>query len=180
MVTMNALKLEELSQNVKGISKSFGDYMAECCAVCLNSQKHKSGVILSVFEHENSSIQWSISINDDILLSHQDEKRTTDFGAMGISILLTKTLTDYTTFISSETNNGIDFWLMKDDDDLNFFFARLEISGIRKESVENSVKKRLKVKEKQIQKKANNDTPCYISIVEFGEPKILFIKHASN
>jgi hypothetical protein len=179
---MILLQLEDISQILKGISKSFGDYMAECTAVCLYSQNHNSNVVLKVFDENDTEIEsglvkWSISINDDIIKSNFDEKRATDFGAMGLSLLITKASTDYTTFISSETNNGVDFWLLKDDDnDLNFFSARLEVSGIRKETKDNSIKKRLKIKEKQILKSSRKDIPCYISIIEFSTPKALFIK----
>lgn len=179
---MNFLKLEDLSHRFKGITKPFGDYMAECSAVCFHSQGHESNIILKVYDENNSergisTIMWLVSKDEAILKSHFDEKRTTDFGAMGVALLITKNLTDYTTFITSETNNGIDFWLLKDSDDVNFFSARLEISGIRKEDTGNSVKKRLKIKEKQIQKSSKKDIPCFISIIEFGTPKALFIKY---
>ena len=122
-------------------------------------------------------VEWTDEVNDALLLSHFDEKRTTDFGAMGVAVLLASKLTNYTHFISSPTNNGYDFELLTDDNGVNFIPARLEISGIRRETPQNTVESRLKTKEKQILNSANDGTICYISIIEFSKPKAKFIKN---
>ena len=54
--------------------------------------------------------------------------------------------------------------------------ARLEISGILKESRTNTIEKRLKDKMKQTEQSDETCLPAYISIIEFGKPKALFIK----
>ena len=66
---------------------------------------------------------------------------------------------------------------IKKGDDINFIKARLEISGIRKETPQNTVESRLKIKEKQILKSANSDSICYVSVIEFSKPKAKFIKN---
>ena len=38
------LKLNTIGKEIEGISQTFGAYMAECAAVCFDSQGHKSGV----------------------------------------------------------------------------------------------------------------------------------------
>ena len=176
---MIILKLHTIGEGIEGISPTYGAYMAECAAVCFESQGHKSGVLLPYSDGQvtkNSVVEWTNEVNDTILPSHFDEKRTTDFGAMGVAVLLTCNLTDYTHFISSSTNNGYDFELLKKGDDINFIRARLEISGIRKETPQNTVESRLKTKEKQILKGADSNSICYVSVIEFSKPKAKFIK----
>ena len=173
------LKLHTIGNDIEGISQTFGAYMAECAAVCFESQGHKSGVQLPYSNGEVTKygvVEWTNEVNDALLNSHFDEKRTTDFGAMGVAVLLASHLTDYTIFKSSETGNGCDFLLRKKGDDENFLSTRLEISGIRKETLQNTVKSRLSVKEKQILKRADKDVICYVSIIEFSKPEAKFIK----
>lgn len=175
------LELETIGSKIEGISQPFGSYMAECAAVCFHSQGHKSGVKLP-FSNGNvtkqASVEWTIEVNNRVINSHFDEKRTTDFGAMGVAVLLASKLTDYTHFSTSTTDNGYDFRLTKGDDDLNFIAARLEISGIRKATKQNTVQSRLRVKEQQILKYVDRDrdTVYYVSIIEFSKPEAKFIQ----
>ena len=173
------LKLHTIGHDIEGISATFGAYMAECAAVCFESQGHKSGVLLPYSDDELTKyglVEWTNEVDDALLNSHFDEKRTTDFGAMGVAVLLASHLTDYTTFVTSEGDNGYDFRLMKETTDGNYLDARLEISGIRKETPQNTVKSRLSVKEKQILKRANKDAMCYVSVIEFSKPEAKFIQ----
>ena len=174
------LKLHTIGHDIEGISETFGAYMAECAAVCFDSQGHKSGVQLPYSDGEVTKygvVEWANEVNDALLNSHFDEKRTTDFGAMGVAVLLASHLTDYTIFITSESDNGYDFRLMKETIDGEYLDARLEISGIRKETPQNTVKSRLLVKEKQILKRADKDAICYVSVIEFSKPEVKFIKN---
>ena len=43
---MIILKLHTIGEGIEGISPTYGAYMAECAAVCFESQGHKSGVLL--------------------------------------------------------------------------------------------------------------------------------------
>ena len=176
---MMILKLNTIGNDIVGISQALGSYMAECAAVCFHSQGHKSGVQLPYYDGQTtkySSVEWTNEVNASILDSHFDEKRTTDFGTMGVAVLLVCNLTDYTKIITSRTHNGCDFELIKVDDDLNFIISRLEVSGIRKATPQNTVESRFKIKERQILKSADSDTICYISIIEFSKPEAKFIQ----
>ena len=176
---MITLKLHTIGEGIEGISPTYGAYMAECAAVCFESQGHKSGVLLPYSDGQvtkYSVVEWTHEVTDSIMDSHFDEKRTTDFGAMGVAVLLACNLTDYTHFKTSETSNGYDFLLRKKSADKNFLNAKLEISGIRKETPQNTVKSRLSVKEKQILKNIDDDAICYVSIIEFSKPEAKFIK----
>ena len=176
---MIILKLHTIGEGIEGISPTYGAYMAECAAVCFESQGHKSGVLLPYSDGQvtkYSVVEWTHEVNDSIMDSHFDEKRTTDFGAMGVAVLLTCELTDFRIFKTSETNNGYDFLLRNKSVDENFLSGKLEISGIRKETPQNTVKSRLSVKEKQILKNIDDDAICYVSIIEFSKPEAKFIK----
>ena len=176
---MIILNLNTIGQDIEGVSQAFGLYMAESAAVCFHSQGHKNGVILPISdgnELENGQVEWVNDINNSVLASHFDEKRTTDFGAMGVAVLLACRLTDYTIFRTSKTNNGYDFKLRKKDGDGNFMKAKLEISGIRKETPQNTIKSRLSIKKKQILKRAKKNATCYVSIIEFSKPEAKFIQ----
>ena len=153
--------------------------MAECAAVCFESQGHKSGVLLPYSDGQEtkySVVEWTNEVNAAILYSHFDEKRSTDFGAMGVAVLLACNLTEYTIFDSSAIGNGFDFWLRKRMSDGSFADATLEISGICRETLQNTVKSRLSIKEKQILKRAEQDVICYVSIIEFSKPEAKFIQ----
>ena len=176
---MMILKLNTIEKGIEGISQTFGAYMAECAVVCFDSQGHQSGIQLPCSDGEVTKyglVEWTNEVNASILDSHFDEKRTTDFGTMGVAVLLVCNLTDYTKIITSRTHNGCDFELIKVDNDLNFIISRLEVSGIRKATPQNTVESRLKIKERQILKNADSDTICYISIIEFSKPEAKFIQ----
>ena len=175
---MIILNLNTIGQDIEGVSQPFGLYMAESAAVCFHSQGHKSGVKLLISDGnttENGQVEWANEMTNSVLASHLDEKRTTDFGAMGVAVLLACRLTDYTNFKTSRTDNGYDFKLRKKDADGNFMKATLEVSGIRKETPQNTVKSRLVVKKKQILKRAKKGSINYVSIIEFSKPEANFI-----
>ena len=88
---MMILKLNTIEKGIEGISQTFGAYMAECAVVCFDSQGHQSGIQLPCSDGEVTKyglVEWTNEVNDSILSSHFDEKRTTDFGAMGVALLL--------------------------------------------------------------------------------------------
>lgn len=179
------IHLEKVYNGIDGIEESFGKFMAVSCVVCFHSQRHQSGIVLpvnlSLIEEEKKEfeVHWDGEVDDNLLKSYKDQNRTTDFGAMCMSILLTLELTDYSSFETSATNNGFDFWLARDDGELEFS-GRLEISGIRKETNTNNVRTRLKQKKKQVKKSDDLDIPAYISIIEFGDPKAAYIEKLGN
>ncbi|AQG81329.1 hypothetical protein AWR27_19600 [Spirosoma montaniterrae] len=118
------------------------------------------------------SVQWDLVITDAIHKTYRDEKRTTDWGAMCVAILLVRQFTRYTNFETTKTGDGIDFWLMEEN---GFdFAARLEVSGIRQQTKTNSITSRLERKKKQTQQSDATQLPAYIAITEFSKPEALF------
>ena len=75
----------------------------------------------------------------------------------------------------------VDYWLGYDVnheeyDEFNFIKARLEVSGILKETKINSLQSRINIKKNQTKKSDNTGLPAYVSIVEFSTPKAYFGK----
>ncbi len=72
----------------------------------------------------------------------------------------------------------VDYILGEMSDDDSFFLqkAKLEVSGIGKETPTNTVNQRIRVKLNQVQKSADKELPSYIIVVEFGSPKAKIVK----
>ena len=88
-----------------------------------------------------------------------------EYGAEAITLLLICEETDYTAIRRAVTGTGIDYWLgYKHKDKTKMFSdedARLEISGILKEDISNTVKNRIKKKLKQT-KPTDKTFPVFI------------------
>lgn len=178
---MKALNLETLGTGIDGIVKSFGDFMTDCAGYSFMEHNHLSGVKITVKTddaEETFQVNWNVQMTADLQKSAKDPERTTEFGAMGIAILLTLALTQYDSFEVSRKGTGVDFWLFKTStDELDFGKAepRLEISGIKKASRQNNLKRRVEVKKQQSKKSASSGTSAYIAVAEFSKPESAFV-----
>jgi hypothetical protein len=162
---------------IDGIADSFGAYMRDCAVNSLLSQGHFPGVTMHhIDDKEFFYIEWRNEYKA-VHSSFSDEFRTTDFGAMGLAILLTIEITDYECFETSYTGSGIDFWLTQKGSFLDdFTVAVLEVTGIRKATKKNSIQRRLAIKLKQIEPTSGLGIPVFIAIVEFSSPEVLYQK----
>lgn len=84
-------------------------------------------------------------------------------------------LTDYKYFEVTEGNNGIDYWLSNESDDLDFS-ARLEISGIRQEKQSNNINTRLNTKINQTKRSDSSTLPAYVAIIEFSKLEAIILE----
>jgi hypothetical protein len=175
------LDLESLKQGVIDIIPSVCSMMADCAIYSFHAQNHVSGVLLEVEvaieEGKKETKAYIVTWKSDPSLmkkSMNDQKRTTDHGAMGIAILLTLDLTSYTEFETSDVGTGFDFWLTTPDEVT--IGSRLEISGISKSSKTNNVNYRSTQKKKQVRKSDYLGQTAYICIIEFSTPKAVFLK----
>jgi acyl CoA:acetate/3-ketoacid CoA transferase alpha subunit len=98
-MTVTSLNLKKLSTDFRpGLSEKQGGCMAEAAAVCLDNQKHKSGVLLYVTGNiENTYSLIFDKVTDHMRRSHADLAEATELGACGIAILLIESNTDFTT-----------------------------------------------------------------------------------
>jgi hypothetical protein len=155
----------------------------------MDSQNKISGSVLSPHKDndnlvsEEHKILWSKVIDERMRRSHGNENQTTDFAAMFISLILISSLDkvqslinyDKVNFETSVLGTGIDFWLSKSDDPLNFA-ARIEVSGIRQTGPTNNIDIRRKLKEEQVTKSDGSGLPAFISIFEFSNVVSLIVE----
>lgn len=175
---MKILLLENVTRQVHGIDTDFGNYLAANATVCFYSQSHLNGVQMPV-ETDNEkltvSVTWRKSISPEVLKSYRDENECTNYGAMCVAILMALEFTDFKSFERSQVGSGVDFWVSKEANDLSFS-ARMEVSGIRRESGTNTLENRLKEKKEQSRKSDSTKLPAYIAVIEFSHPKAIFVK----
>jgi uncharacterized protein (DUF2126 family) len=178
------LRLEDLAPlNLYRLTEPWAAFLKENCIVCMAAGGHSSGVRMNVdvgaSEAREVVVTWSGVLTPVIEANYRDLRRRTDHGACAIALLLVPALTGYTMIAQSATGDGVDYYLIRDaDDDLIFNgSARLEVSGIHRESDGNAVSDRLAEKRRRLQKIAKRsassiaDPPTYVCIVEFGTPK---------
>lgn len=172
------LNLERLRDNLDYLVASMSAYMCDCLVVCLSEENHKAGLLLKVETDDKEHvfrIEWTTSITPHLIGATRDEERTTEWAAMGLALLLVGELTEYPYIFTRRKGEGIDFCLSKNET-LFSCDARLEVSGIRKESLTNTVEKRLRIKKIQTERSDDSNKPAFISITEFSTPKSLFVK----
>lgn len=178
------LYLDGLKNAVPDLAKGKASMMAEACVWCFLECGHVNGVFLDSLICDDSQcyrVLWSEETVDTPtkLVKSYNLDDAVEFGAEAVTFLLIKEQTPYTSIERAVKGTGIDYWLGYESDDPNSLFtkanARLEISGILRESATNTVKTRIKKKLKQTIP-SDNTFPVYISVVEFGKPKAEMVK----
>ncbi|VFB14409.1 Uncharacterised protein [Bacteroides heparinolyticus] len=172
----NCLDLVSIKKGLPGIhADSCGHYYTACMAT-LHRSGHKDGVLMQLDGDRKGGVKlhWNDYFDDCIDRTWQEINYCTDHAAVCVSCMLAIKETNYTIIERSCKGDGFDYWLGHKEDSLFEHVARLEISGILKENTNNTVEKRLKMKEKQTEQSDNSCLPAYISIIEFGTPKALF------
>ena len=147
--------------------------------VCFHRCGHRSGVRLIVHyadAEEPVEICWEGEIDAQLLRSFE-ERRATDNAACAIALLLMRELTEYTAIKQSPIGTTIDYYLTSKhragelrNEDLIFnqVEARLEVSGILRETPENTVEHRINQKRRRLEREG--DLPDLIVVVEFSKP----------
>lgn len=173
---MNEIKLTELKAGLPGIIPIEGSNLYENCVVGLHKCGHKEQVDFSVegFIPACYSLIWEDLFNDQLGRTYADEQSVTERAAVGISVLLALKQTKYTIIERSRRGTGFDYMLGEKDNPLFTPCARLEISGILKETDGNTMIARYQQKAAQTNKSDEMLLPAYISIVELSTPKAIF------
>jgi hypothetical protein len=177
---VDILNLEELKKIIYIFSPIQCDFLTENCIVGLEDYLHSSGCILKV-DGDNLTdfeINWKRKVKK---AGYRESKKIIEHGAEALSFLLSTELTEFTIIEEALIGTGIDYWLGFDEkhplyDPRNFFQARLEISGIGKESPTNSIE--IRIQKKKVQSSASDSykLPAYLSIIELATPKAYFGK----
>ena len=180
---MRILNLDLLQEGLPGITPIVGACCMEAALVCLKKLGHSSGVLLKVEGDMDMEVKiiWTEELNPHAFSSWAEESNATNYAAMGISFLLVKELLNFSIFEESRYGTGIDYWMGKGElqEKKPTFFkkeARLEISGIYKESSSNTINMRINQKKKQITPSDNTELPGWVIVVEFSTPKSKIVK----
>ncbi len=151
---MEILVIETLKQITPALDSMHCDFLSQNCIAALEESQHKTGCMLSVTGDSiiDFRLEWSRKINK---ASFEESGDVTKNAAEAIAFFLTPELTTYTIVRKSEKGTGFDYWLSYDEKHplykpKNFLTARLEISGIKKKTKFNTMKKRIDGKKLQV------------------------------
>jgi hypothetical protein len=173
-VDQRVIALEELKTAFPHIPADCGGMHAQAALVCLDHNRHSSGVKLTVEGDfaEAVEIRWQLVLDDAMRAYWKDLTDATNQGAVGIAILLVRLLFGYTVVERSSIGTGIDWWLGTEGDELFQKKARLEVSGLLQEP-QWRANARLKEKKEQTKQSDRTRTPASIIVVEFSAPQAL-------
>jgi hypothetical protein len=171
------LNLEDLRMGIMGLTPEFGSFCLQACTACLEKSNHTSGIMLPLAgsKQSNFTLNWTSSVNEQIRRNWSDSDEATEYGATAVAILLSKEISMHNCIERSSKGLGFDYWL-GDEDSLGVFQrkARLEISGIFKESPSNTVESRAKQKGARVKKSNFLNMNAHICIMEFSNPKCIY------
>jgi hypothetical protein len=150
---MKKINLDTLLEGIPGITRATGAFLHEAARVAMAKNGHQSSVELIVegdFQ-EIVQIAWKDHPAEETLISWKNNREAANFGAVGIALLLMLKLTEFSIFELGETGTGIDYWMGRSipgETDFRLIKkeARLEISGIFKESSSNLMNMRVNLK----------------------------------
>jgi hypothetical protein len=138
--------------------------------LCLEGQGHRSGVPLTVRGTFDTAFRlvWSLDVTDAMRRYWGDPDETAEQGAYALALLMLRSLARLTVLERSRKGTGFDWWLAAED---NLFqaTARLEVSGIMRESARR-VHGRLKDRMAQTERSDPSGLTAYVAVVEFGGP----------
>ncbi len=164
------ISLNDLDKGCSGITATWGKFLSEASACCLESKSHISGVemIIEGIMSQKRKIFWNNEITEQTLNAWHDTQELTEYGASGVAIALILKLTEYSVIQRAVKGEGVDYWLGKKTESFIQKAARLEISGIF-EGNDSKIKTRIKQKLEQTCP-TDGEFPAFIVVVEFTKP----------
>ena len=174
---MRKINVDKLKKGISGLTNAIGAYLHESVLVALTQSGHQSGVTLQVTGTYEKEVKlfWEHSPSSKILRYWKNDSSIANYAAVGLALLLVSELTSYQSFEIASFGTGVDYWMNteRNASETKYFVreARLEISGILKETKSNTVNMRLNLKKKQVKKSDNSNTSAWIAVIEFSTPK---------
>jgi hypothetical protein len=177
---MLAFRLTDLSRGTDGFTSAWGASLAEAVSVCMEDQRHRSGVILQltgIFD-DVYQIIWDPT-HPAAFATWNDDQYRTEHGAYGIAMLVTSKLMNLVVKERSRKGTRFDFFLAPRERPT--FLAqdaevRLEVSGIR-HGTEGDIQRRLTEKRQRYMKVAARQ--LLVIVVEFGAPQSAIVSYES-
>lgn len=160
-----------------GITAAHGTSLGEAAAVCLETQQHETGVLLTLElpPDTSASVAWR-ELPASASACHTGNRATED-GACAIAILLIQKLTGHVVLFRSEMKERCDYWLGPPGHSREAGvkgMTRLEVSGIRRDNMA-TFRRRCVEKRAQVAK-LRHPSAKYVSVIEFGRPVALLEK----
>lgn len=170
---MRKLNLDKLKNGVPGVTEAFGAFLVEAAMFCLEENGHQGKAILKItgeFE-EHFKLVWSDKLTEEVKSSWVDKNEATEYAATAMAMLIIPVVTEFNYF--RRTRGGTDYIMSKAKNEKDKSY--LEISGIWKQSKTNSLKMRVAIKKKQVEKTII-DAEAFVVVTEFGEPETKILK----
>jgi len=160
-----------------GLTPSAGQYLVDGAAVCLDLCNHCVPITLSVTGWRAREYDVICpEVTDQKQRTHNDHQEATEIGACAVAISVIHDLTGFAVVERSRKGTGIDYWLGDDNPYPIQRKARLEVSGILRETPENSVDERMRRKCSQIEQSDHTRLEAFVVVVEFGHPMAKVVK----
>ncbi len=178
MSSHKVLYLNSLDTGIPAITSRQAGVHMEACVWCLLECGHPNGTFIEVNyvgEQDAYKVVWhDDEIDIDALDRAYNKDDAPEHGAEAVALLLVREKTDFTAIRRSITSTGIDYWLGHQQPVNNQIFneksARLEVSGILRQSPTNRVKYRVRTKRNQTKRSDNTHFPAFVVVVEFSQP----------
>lgn len=164
------MDLSELQHGQPGLTTEAGAFLAQAGAVCLESHGHLSGrllVVTGALGKFTEELIWKPATAQ-ARRTWNDLQEATEYGAVGIAILLIRQRTEHAVLKRARKGTGFDYWLGPPDSHPFQHKARLEVSGLLRGSAE-AVRTRMRQKLEQTKLSART-LPAYVVVVEFSRP----------
>ena len=181
--TTRKIILENLGPNVSVIPEEAVGFYKHNCMMCFEKNGYQSGVQLKVDsndQNETFEVHWDGEVTEQLRKAYRDQNKVTDFAACSIALLLVYQLTTFTAVEQSAIGTTIDYYLAPQTQDDTLIFnhtARLEVSGILRETSDNTVDRRIKDKIRRLKPDPQGSLPTFIIVVEFSQPWLKMVQH---
>lgn len=165
--------LDQTVRLIKGLSKAQIVVFNQWAATAFDKyHKDSSAEMELVIDNEitNIILNWNSKFSKDGM---RERKKIAEEGAIALAIFIMSAFKDYRYVLQTEIGEGVDYRFQKETPSTDNFLLDshyIEISGILEESKGNTLKDRINVKHKQIEKGTHNLDMCSVIITLFNKP----------
>ena len=176
------LNVDDLTEDIPALTRSFAGLMQEAIVMCLEHSGHASGVNGDLRDLENRiadvEIKWNGHYSERIQRAFGTVRNAVERAGEGIAFLTVLALTEYTVIERSSIGDGIDFWLGRNEDFDAFGFqrdARLEVKGISSAKEDSVIIREVRKGIEQTKRSDHTGLPAYVIVAEFSRPVVFMV-----